>query len=365
MQTLKAADQTEFLSLSEQLRISEVDIVERKALVGFTAEHAQELQAARSAVADHLEVLIDHFYSKQISIPEVRTTIGDKDTLARLKLAMRDYIVTLFDGDYGLPYVNSRLRIGKVHARIGVPPKLYVSSLHFLEEVLMAHLKEMLGHQRFVTPLHKILMFDLQLVFDTYVQGLVAEAELARDEVMTYSRNLERIVAERTEDIRKMAITDELTGVQNRRGFYARCEAEIERARLNHTSLSVVFIDIDKFKQLNDTRGHLHGDKVLERIGRLIRQLVRDGDAAFRYGGDEFCILLPKSGESAANQVAARLNQMIHDAFGSDVRLSVGIASFDHDALPDVNGLISAADTQMYLRKSEGTGVEISMARAM
>lgn len=188
-------------SLAQQLKITESDIQERKDLLGITLDIEETLFSFRDISIQIVDAVVDEFYQKQTSVPAIRSIIGDSETLDRLHNAMRLYVLRLFGGQYDLEYVNSRLRIGKVHARIGVPPKFYVSSLHQLETILVEHL---LRAAKLDTPpvaITRIFLFDLQLVFDTYIQGLVSEVEVARDEIRDYSETLERKIEERTAKI--------------------------------------------------------------------------------------------------------------------------------------------------------------------
>lgn len=188
-------------SLAQQLKISDSDIRERKDLLGFTFEDEGELAQFRETIVSIVEDIVGEFYERQLEIPRVRTLIGDSETLDRLQNAMKLYVLRLFGGEYGADYVNSRLRIGKIHARIGVPPKFYVSSLHQLEELVGKHLVSASGLEAPPKALRKLFLLDLQLAFDTYIQGLVSEVETARMELQDYSDMLERRIEERTAQI--------------------------------------------------------------------------------------------------------------------------------------------------------------------
>ena len=105
----------------------------------------------------------------------------------------------------------------------------------------------------------------------------------------------ERVELERR--LRELSITDNLTGLFNQRHFRERAQAEVQRAKRQRSKLSLILIDLDRFKRINDDMGHLHGDRILRRTAETISQSIRgEVDAAFRYGGDEFIVLLPSSG---------------------------------------------------------------------
>ena len=102
-------------------------------------------------------------------------------------------------------------------------------------------------------------------------------------------------------------ITDETTGLFNVRHLYRQMEAEVERARRFKSQFSLVFIDLDYFKQVNDEFGHLIGSRVLAEVGQSLRSLVREVDSVFRYGGDEFIVLLPETSKASAGKAAEHL----------------------------------------------------------
>lgn len=121
---IRQTDQT----LLEQLRITDFEVENRKLLFLLTEADCVLLKEFKSSVDEKLEALVADFYEIQTNIPEIALLIGDAETLGRLKTAMRKYIQDLFSGLYDLEYVNNRLRIGLVHKRIGVEPKLYLAA---------------------------------------------------------------------------------------------------------------------------------------------------------------------------------------------------------------------------------------------
>jgi diguanylate cyclase (GGDEF)-like protein len=159
------------------------------------------------------------------------------------------------------------------------------------------------------------------------------------------------------ERIQELTITDECTGLFNVRHLYRQMESEIDRARRFKSHFSLIFIDLDYFKQVNDEYGHLIGSRVLAEVGRGLRSLVREVDSVFRYGGDEFIVLLPETGKVGARKTAEHLltalREMrfaISDGLKLEVRASFGVATFPEDGR-SVHEIIRSADTMMYLVK--------------
>jgi len=124
------------------MRISEFEVEQRQKLFSLSNDDIDALQSAQAIIDANIDTLVSDFYSLQTSIPEISLLIGDSDTLTRLSRAQRRYVIDLFSGIYDLEYVNNRLRIGMVHKRIGVEPKLYLSAIYTLKNLLIKLLKE-------------------------------------------------------------------------------------------------------------------------------------------------------------------------------------------------------------------------------
>jgi diguanylate cyclase (GGDEF)-like protein len=163
------------------------------------------------------------------------------------------------------------------------------------------------------------------------------------------------------ETVQQQAVTDELTGLFNVRQFHERLESEIERADRFGTPLSLVMLDIDKFKSVNDTYGHQQGDRVLIEVAGVMRRYSRDVDLPARYGGEEMAVVLPQTDLAGAEQLAERMRVAIEgmaiprmDGDGLlPITASFGVASFPTEAL-DKMGLIAAADAALYRAKRGG-----------
>ncbi len=168
-------------------------------------------------------------------------------------------------------------------------------------------------------------------------------------------------ISERVSNQRRLyqqSITDSLTGLFNRRHFDERLDQEFGRASRYHTVFSVAIIDIDGFKQANDLYGHGYGDKVLQTATSVFLETCRDEDTLYRYGGDEFAMILPETTKKGASEVAERLREQFFQRCSDknksiQLSLSVGIASHPEDA-SDAKGLVGVADRRMYFAKESG-----------
>jgi diguanylate cyclase (GGDEF)-like protein/PAS domain S-box-containing protein len=159
--------------------------------------------------------------------------------------------------------------------------------------------------------------------------------------------------------LRLLAITDPLTGLYNRRYFFSLAEVEFKRAVESGGALSVILMDIDYFKNVNDRYGHLAGDQVLERMAGRSREALRKDDILARYGGEEFAVLLPRTGSEDASQVAERLRasvaqrEPIPDVGSVEITASLGVASLDATAGLTFDQLLDRADQALYQAKHE------------
>lgn len=163
---------------------------------------------------------------------------------------------------------------------------------------------------------------------------------------------------EHKQALRLVSRTDSLTGLLNHASWMAQLDAEFERCRQQHRRATVALIDIDHFKTINDTYGHVIGDLVLTRLGHILDSSLRETDSAGRYGGDEFCVILPDTSETIAADIMERLRQAFARARyelepGLEVSLSIGIASYS-PYQPDACAWLKDADRALYAAKSGG-----------
>ena len=155
------------------------------------------------------------------------------------------------------------------------------------------------------------------------------------------------------ERLRALSITDELTQAYNRRYFISLAEGELARIRRYGGTCSLAILDLDRFKQINDTHGHLAGDEALRAFSRLCQQHLRAADTFARYGGDEFIVLLPGASPEMARGVVDRIRLTLASDSDGELRLSAGIAGFDPVAA-NLDQLVKRADDALYAAKRSG-----------
>ncbi len=200
---------------------------------------------------------------------------------------------------------------------------------------------------------------------DDYLTKPFSHAELvARLNTGKRVLELERSLKDANEEIRILSITDPLTGTYNRGYMTERLPQEIKRARRYSRALSIILCDIDHFKKVNDTYGHLVGDRVLKDFARCIRHSIRqDVDWTARYGGEEFLIVLPETdvngGSVMAERLKSELSQRVTETQGKKISIttSFGVVGFGPDTPDEMispEAMISKADKYLYQAKREG-----------
>ncbi|MFQ5737304.1 MAG: diguanylate cyclase [Thermodesulfobacteriota bacterium] len=172
------------------------------------------------------------------------------------------------------------------------------------------------------------------------------------------ARLYEEVRKER-EFLKELAVKDHLTTLYNHNSFYSRLDEEFERAVRYETTLSLIMMDIDDFKHINDTYGHRVGDVVLREIAAMIKKGVRKTDIVARYGGEEFAVILPHTRLKGAVEEAERIREMIesHAYAGlakDKITLSFGVATYPHNEVINSGDFVNLADSALYEAKKEG-----------
>ncbi|HEY5947988.1 MAG TPA: diguanylate cyclase, partial [Kofleriaceae bacterium] len=196
--------------------------------------------------------------------------------------------------------------------------------------------------------------------------------------LLEMNRELEAKIHERTHELAEantrlaqLAVTDGLTGLYNHRHLHERLSLEVERSQRSGLPLSLLMLDVDHFKQFNDTFGHPAGDEVLRQLARVLNDTRRANDVVARYGGEEFAVILVDTAKFTAAKVAERVRERIAGHDFSDaaqragkISVSIGVATFPDDG-SDAEGLVRAADTALYAAKRAGRNRVVLATEAM
>jgi two-component system, cell cycle response regulator len=187
---------------------------------------------------------------------------------------------------------------------------------------------------------------------ETVIKTAVAAIEKAYD--------FETAVSDK-QRLEKLAATDALTGCLNRRALSEALGNELDRARRYSLGLTILLLDIDRFKQINDTRGHIAGDSVLRQVGELLIREARSVDIVARFGGEEFVVVMPETAMDGAAIFAERLRRRVETRDFADpgedplhLTVSIGVASFPHERITSADSFVASADQALYRAKNEG-----------
>jgi diguanylate cyclase (GGDEF)-like protein len=214
--------------------------------------------------------------------------------------------------------------------------------------------------------LEQIIIKDLDSTNGTYVNGILISQNILKsgdkieigETVLRFSYN-DEIEEQYHAKLFTFASTDSLTGMYNKRYILNEMENQMKIVKRSQRLFSIVMLDLDDFKKINDTHGHLAGDEYLRKIAQTITRSLREQDTASRFGGEEFLILLPETTLEGAYKLAERIRQKIEkmklDFQGNSIHstISAGVSQFDSD-FSDAESFIRSADIALYRSKNEG-----------
>ena len=318
-------------------------------LKGSPAQLAQLLQ--ERVVRPHLEALVDDFYSHLLDSPEARPFLTVEAVVERLRRSQIHYLQNLGVEFCGEDYFEERLRVGLVHARVGLPLPVYLMAYQRLKELLLDRVAEAGLSPAERAPLERLILrisaLDAALAVQTYHVVQVRDLE-----------NIVETLKSQDQALRERLRTDSLTGLFARDHVTRALSRLISRPG-KAREVAVAMADLDHFKAINDTYGHPVGDRILQQVATRLAAAVRAGDVVGRYGGEEFILVLPESSEEGARQVAERVRRRVEEApfVVGDTRLkltiSVGLTLGDAGG-DNVDAMIDRADGALYLAKEAG-----------
>lgn len=330
--------------------LSEQEIANHKALIDFNEQDEQLLKAHAVAIEPLLDKIVDDFYQRQLSIPEINHVINKDNRLPHLKETMKQYIRELFSGNYDRDYVARRVAIGKVHESLGVPARYYLAAVYQLENLLRETIDNMndKSNAPLRSALHKVMHFDVQLVMDNFIENLLAKVRTAKDELEDYADSLEEVVTERTRQLHELSRKDELTELVNRDGMVENLHRELANAARYQESISFVCFTLNGYRQLVGQKGQAVGNVVLNQIGHDIKTQIREADIACRVSDDEFCIIMPRTIAAEAEAICNRLIDMFEKDNQYSLSFGMGIATTGPDKITDDDSFIRQVEDRMH-----------------
>ena len=341
-------------SLCARCGIDAKAIAERLRLVGLENPEstAQGKDLQERVIGPNVDAIIGKFHTSLSRLEQFNKLVGQGADLGQLRDTQKRYLLSLGVDIQHRHYFEDRLRIGAVHQRVGVPQSLYQCTVQGLQSLLIEYIpaeirRDESEFEEMIRFILKITALDMSLAVESYCAARVAGLQ----KTLTSERG-------ETERLRQVSVTDSLTGLYNH-SYSRHCLAQaLERARTERLPLCVIMADLDHFKGINDTYGHLVGDQVLRVAAGRMLSAARTNDEICRYGGEEFLFILQNTDIAGGEGVAERVRTHIHgDAMRCGdkeihVSLSLGVAeACDGDT---VNALIAKADAALYAAKRAG-----------
>ncbi|MGE3807600.1 MAG: diguanylate cyclase [Gemmataceae bacterium] len=338
--------------LCQQMRIDQDEILARRAFLNFTADDEQHLRLIHEAIADDVDGIIAEFYAHLFQFPQLDRFLNEPAVRQRLQQLQRRYLLELGQHSAGLDYFESRLRTGVVHERVGLEQKWYLGGYAVLFERISQRLARVHGQDAALlaglqVTLQKMLALDATLAVETYYQATMQRLESLLDQLTEAQKSLQ-----------ELARVDELTRVSNRRHVMESLHMEVERSLRFRHPFSLLFLDLDHFKEVNDRHGHGAGDQVLSNVVATVRSVLRPADVIGRYGGEEFLVGLVETDGRTALRIAERIRRRVAQTpfylDHGEVRLtiSIGLTSLQGDS--DIETLLKQADQALYHAKETG-----------
>lgn len=328
------------------------DIRERLEYLQLSEGEFETLRQFHDLTDGEVSEIVGKFYEHLVKFPDVADMVGDELVLKKLLRTLQQHLLSLGTDAHEPSYFEKRHKIGVVHEALGLSLQSYLGAY----SCIFNQYAKSLQNQPDLTPealvqmlttLFKIISLDTIIVTESYYDAttnrlgtLLSELGAAQDKLEELSR------------------TDDLTKLSNRRYFFESVEVELSRCERHDRGFVLMMLDLDHFKNLNDTHGHQCGDEVLRCVAKVVRETLRPMDLVGRYGGEEFAIGLVESDIKTAVNIADRLRQRISETpvkYGDiavTVSASIGVAALGKDE--ELENLVRRADAALYDAKAQG-----------
>ena len=340
--------------MSDRMFPQEIDSETIFAVWRIDGQTQQLLENARAATVRALEEFDARAARLDKGEATVAAVLANPAERANVVTALKQHWRDLFCQGPSSAGLQRSAQIGRRHFEVGVKPRHYLALCQLLSKIMTDAL---IGETKIdatlaVDAVGRVVMMDAEVVLGSYYGSL---ADLVSYEAQSETRSLK----DRLSVLEDMAFLDPVTGLFNRRYFDRSIAVEIARASRERAPLSLLICDIDRFKEVNDTWGHAAGDKVLNDLAGVLADMGRKTDIVTRFGGEEFCLLLPNTkpewGKLVAERVRARVEGVsikLDNGEVLKVTVSIGIGSYRAGDTPAQ--LAQRADEALYRAKGQG-----------
>ncbi len=341
-------------SLCARFDFGDANIAERLRFVGLTSPSDQTIAAQLQTlvIQPNLDQIIDDFHAALAKHPVFRELVKGHAQLARWKITQRQYLLSLGQQFDTPPYFEARLQVGLVHHRVGVSLSLYQCFYCLMQNLLIQRIpaeiqvmpESLINLIQFIL---KITALDMSLAIETYHS----------DKVSSLERSIVSIRGE-GEVMRRNLRTDSLTQLCSRAFSLRTLKEKLAAALARERPLSLVMADVDHFKSINDSHGHIVGDRILRDVATRMEGSARTSDVIGRYGGEEFILVLDDAALDVAYALAERTRVRVaadpvhRGSIDLHVTISLGVAQARSGDTAE--SLISRADRALYAAKKAG-----------
>lgn len=322
------------------------------------ADHKLAQRLNQEVIRPNVDQIIDRFYESLLFNSETRKWLLSGEMIEGLKKTQREYLLSLGVGFDQEAYFEERLKIGIMHVIVELPMSVYQCAYSNLMQLIIDAIPESIRNNceenhALVDFIIRITSLDISLANETYHYSYVHELE-----------NEVEALHSRETKLQSQAESDPLTGLYNRKYAFSHLNEAIGHAHQHSANLSVLMLDLDKFKNINDSYGHQAGDDVIKDTARCLRETLRDHDIIGRYGGEEFIIGLTNITTDIAGKVAERLRACIAKSpkivNGQTIHVTASIGLASLGSADDLHSLIKRADTALYSAKAAGRNCVVS-----
>ena len=329
------------------------DIDRHMKFLGFSGRDDKIIARIHEVIDNRIDTIIADFYDHLAEFPELDKFLSSPGIIAHLKHVQRQYLLNLGLRMTWPHYSNNLVDIGSTHEKIGLKQEWYLGAHTKLFELMAhaffkdSHLEDEESLEVLLT-LNRLFALDATVAIESYYQSTKRRLEALLQELSKAQRDLEA-----------SARIDEMTGVNNRKYLFESLESEISRSLRFEHPFSLLFLDIDRFKKINDQFGHIFGDNVIRSTAQITRELIRPANIVGRYGGEEFAIGLVECDSSNAFLVAERLREKLesteiaYNDHRTTITVSIGVSELA-GANDTLEKMIHRADTALYRAKDAG-----------